>query len=208
MSKFDKTDIFSDGLAEKALVFAEHIHAQDSGGHDLSHIRRVLKNAEHIMSVEKFTVDKELVRVCCALHDVDDRKLKKVGDPPYKNVMTFCAENGLDGVAADIIIGIIDKVSFTSNGSRDDSICAEAKIVQDADRLDALGAVGIARAFAYGGSKGRRMFGRGSDSTVEHFYNKLFLLPGLMYTETAKTVAADRVAFMKEFLAMIEKETT
>ena len=154
----------------------------------------------------------DIIQLASLLHDVDDRKLFERGNEPFA-VTTMrnlcCDENTISKV-----IGIINKISFKGTDTEiPDSL--EGRIVQDADRLDAIGAIGIARAFAYGGNKGRCMhnpdekpqldmdsekYFSNKGTTVNHFYEKLLLLKDMMNTETGRRLAEDRHSYMEGFL--------
>ena len=197
-------DIFS-----RAEKFAESIFAGDSGGHDIYHTLRVHAAARRICAEEGG--DEKTVRLAALLHDVDDAKL--FGNSGYANARRFMDSEGIPGEEQEKIIRIISQISFGGSGSSvPDTL--EGKIVQDADRLDAIGAIGIARAFAYGGSRGRPMHipgekpretmseaeYRSGGTTVNHFREKLLKLKGLMNTESARKMAESRHAYMEGFL--------
>ncbi|MBR4477151.1 MAG: hypothetical protein IKO96_00835, partial [Spirochaetales bacterium] len=133
------------------------------------------------------------------LHDADDHKLFETSD--NANARAFLEGRDLDPDTIERICLVINSVSFSKNGTRAPS-SIEGRIVQDADRLDAIGAVGIARTFAYGGEHGRSL-----DASIEHFHDKLLLLKDGMSTRAAKELARSRHAFLEEFLARYESET-
>ncbi|MDO5139671.1 MAG: phosphohydrolase, partial [Oscillospiraceae bacterium] len=133
------------------------------------------------------------------LHDADDHKLFNTEN--NANARRFLEDNGIDPEKTEKICSAINMVSFSKNrGRRPDTI--EGKIVQDADRLDALGAIGIARTFAFGGERGRPL-----DDSIQHFYDKLLLLKDEMNTESGKGLAEKRHAFLVEFLEEYQQET-
>ena len=139
--------VFSD-----AADFARDIFADDSSGHDFYHTMRVHDLARTICSKEGGDMD--IVRLASLLHDVDDRKL--FGDNGYANARRFMDSESIDPVIQDVVCHIISQISFKG----EDTVIpdtVEGRIVQDADRMDAIGAIGIARTFAYGGSRGRQM---------------------------------------------------
>ena len=156
-----------------------------------------------------------IVQLAALLHDVDDVKLSPETHEPKKNAVRFMKNSGVDDKVIASVCKIIDEVSFVGTDSVVPSTL-EGKCVQDADRLDAIGAIGIARTFAYGGSKGRRIhdpdikpmtnmnkadYNQNHNSTsINHFYEKLLLLKDMMNTETAKKMAMHRQAVMKEYL--------
>ncbi len=194
----------------RAREFVAGLFEGDSGGHDIWHTVRVHDLAMAICLREGG--DMEVVRLAALLHDADDRKL--FGDNGHANARRFMDSERIDMGVQERIMGIIDQVSFRGTDSvTPDSL--EGMIVQDADRLDAIGAVGIARAFAYGGSRGRPMhvpgegpnlgmdddaYRRNEGTTVNHFHEKLLLLRDMMNTPTARRMAEHRHDFMVSFL--------
>ena len=143
--------------------------------------------------------DRELVALAALLHDADDRKLFDTED--HANARTFLESNGVPTARIERICAAIDEVSFSQNRGRRPSTF-EGQLVQDADRLDALGAVGIARTFAYGGEHGRPL-----QDSIDHFYEKLLLLKDELNTDAARQIAEERHAFLEAFLREYEKET-
>ena len=141
------------------------------------------------------------------LHDVDDRKLSPQTCENKDRAVGFLRENGMEEGKIAQIVRVISQISFSAGNGRPDSL--EGMCVQDADRLDAIGAIGIGRAFAFGGSRGRRMHdpdGLDKTATVEHFYDKLFKLKDLMTTPTGKSLAQQRDEFMHSFLEQFYAE--
>ena len=183
----------------------------DSGGHDADHTFRVVRNALRIWEIEGG--DRDVVELAAMLHDVDDRKLFG-GDPDDCAFARTVMGDDFDDPFKDRVCAIIRKISFKGADTQvPESL--EGRIVQDADRLDAIGAIGIARAFAYGGSKGRKMYdpfdrpkeGMGekeyfanTGTTVNHFYEKLLLLKDLMNTDEGRRMAQHRHDVMESFL--------
>lgn len=203
-------------MVEKAKDFVEKHMAGDVSGHDYFHTLRVLRVAETIAREELRTkhVDLETVQLIALLHDVDDRKLSPQTHENLDRARSFLKENGADAKKTENILESIRNLSFKGTGSTVPA-SIEGKIVQDADRLDAIGAIGIARAFAFGGSRGREMYdpaqpprlnmdaesyARNGGHTINHFYEKLLLLKDLMNTETGKAMAQQRHGFMESFL--------
>lgn len=185
-------------LTKLAREYAGKIFAGDSGGHDLDHTLRVYRMALNI--AENEGADTEIVGLAALLHDVDDRKISPETCDSLGRARDFLHSHGLSGGSSEKILRIISQVSY-SGGKVPDSL--EGKCVQDADRLDAMGAIGIARTFAYGGSKGRRIHdsaGEDKTTSVQHFYDKLLKLENLMNTETGQKLARERHIYMEEFL--------
>ncbi|HWK24151.1 MAG TPA: HD domain-containing protein [Ureibacillus sp.] len=193
----------------------QKIYDQFDASHDFQHIERVLQNAESILETEP-DADAEIVRIAVLLHDVSDKKYSDTKE----NEDALLNSLNLSDSKKQHIKDIIQSVSF-NGGNEVEAKSIEAKIVRDADRLDAIGAVGIARTFAYGGAKGRKLyddaeevrFGMSeeeyrskSTASVTHFYEKLLLLKDLMTTEKGKQMAKERHTFMVTFLAQLKNE--
>ena len=212
--KRDKHGFAHPGMDEtvfdRARGYAAELFAGDSGGHDIHHTLRVERLAVSIQETEGG--DPDLVRLAAILHDVDDSKLFHTEGHP--NARRFMESEGLDTDFQDRVCHVISQISFGDNGAcRPDSI--EGMIVQDADRLDAIGAIGIARTFAYGGSKGRPIHTPGEGprmgmdreayrsnkgSSINHFHEKLLLLKDRMNTDAGRRMAEHRHTFMEGFL--------
>ena len=205
-------------IIEKALAFVEDFFSQDYSGHDYFHTVRVFHMATRIAKQEQ--ADLQIVQLAALLHDVDDRKLSPQTCESKANARAFLAENQVKAETIEQICRIIGEISYAGK----DSVIPESlegKCVQDADRLDAIGAIGIARAFAYGGSHNRFMHHPGiapklhmskeeyhssNSTTINHFYEKLFLLTDMMNTPTAKAIAQARDRYMKDYIAQFMAE--
>lgn len=203
-------------MINKVKEYARRLMEADSSGHDFFHALRVLHLAEHIADRERQNkvVDMEMVRLIAILHDVDDRKLSPQTCENLDRARGFLKENGVGEDRIECIVTGIRQISFKGTDSiSPDTI--EAKCVQDADRLDAIGAIGIARTFAFGGSRGSLMYDPKipprmhmdyqtyactQSHTINHFYEKLLLLKDMMNTETGKAMAAHRHGYMEQFL--------
>ena len=201
-------------IVDKAMEFVKNIFESDHSGHDYFHTWRVYKTATKIAEEEE-KADLTIVQLAALLHDVDDIKLSPETHENKDRAVAFLRANDVPEPMIKNICRIIDEVSFKGT----DSVVPESiegKCVQDADRLDAIGAIGVARAFAYGGSHHRVMhdpaippaltmteaeYRSHVSTTVNHFYEKLFKLKDLMNTESAKKIAAQREACMKAFLS-------
>lgn len=184
-------------IIEKAKAYVQGLFAEDSGGHDTTHTLRVYENAMKIASSED--CDKEIVALAALLHDADDHKLFDTED--LSNARAFLRSAGISGDKEEKICRVISEVSFSANRDKAPS-SIEAMIVRDADRLDAMGAIGVARTFAYGGQHGRNM-----SESVYHFHEKLLLLKDMMCTGTGRELAEKRHVFLEEFLKELEEET-
>ena len=181
---------------EAAIAYIEKLFQNNAGGHDAAHTLRVYQNALRIAATEP-DCDMEIVALAALLHDADDHKLFHTEN--NANARLFLTAHQVE--KTEEIITAVNAVSFSQNrGKRPGTL--EGKIVQDADRLDAIGAVGIARAFAFGGEHGRSL-----DSSIRHFHEKLLLLKDEMNTESARKLAEKRHAYMLGFLEEYEKET-
>lgn len=200
-------------MVNNALEYIKEIFSGDSSGHDYYHTVRVYRIATEIAKQEY--ADVNIVQLAALLHDVDDKKLSPETHATKKNAVDFMTANGVDANIINIVCKIIDEVSFAGTDSVVPSTI-EGKCVQDADRLDAIGAIGIARTFAYGGSRGRKIYDpdikprigmskeeyeKNMNSTsINHFYEKLLVLKDMMNTTAGKKMAEHRQAIMQEFL--------
>jgi uncharacterized protein len=184
---------------------------KDSSGHDWWHIHRVRNLALKI--AEREGGDLFLIEMAALLHDLDDWKI--IGNPIVSRVDFWLQNLQIQPEVAGKIHRITQQVSFKGAGVDTFPSSLEAQIVQDADRLDAIGAIGIARTFAYGGSRGRLIFDpaikpekhadfeaykKNTGPTINHFYEKLLLLKDRLNTGTAKNMAIRRHSFMETFL--------
>ena len=184
-------------LIPDTISYIENLFRSNAGGHDAAHSLRVYKNAMTIAETEP-EADKEITALAALLHDADDHKLFHTEN--NENTRSFLEKNRVSEEKIRQICDAVNAVSFSRNrGKRPRTL--EGKIVQDADRLDAIGAVGIARTFAYGGERGRSM-----QESVQHFYDKLLLLKDSMNTETGKSLAEKKHAFLETFLEELREE--
>lgn len=200
-------------VLQKTQEFVKDRMSGEGSGHDWFHVERVVRNARHIARIEKGS-DMLLVELGALLHDIADSKFYPEGTDK-KEIQKFLESLKVRQNVIDSIIRIVHAVSFKGGNNPIKPNTLEAKIVQDADRLDALGAIGIARAFAYGGFKGRLLYDpeikpadfkdtddyrKNETHTINHFYEKLLKLKELMNTKTGKELAAKREKFTKDFL--------
>ena len=206
-------------LARAALRHAANELAGDASGHDPSHILRVFRTAQELSRAE--SADLEKVEIIAALHDLKDFKFTGDTATGPRAARSWLLDNGADEVLATEVANDIAGISFKGAGTPPQPLSLEGRCVQDADRLDALGAIGIARCFAYGGHVGRPLFDPSvptvNHTTVEsylqtqgtslnHFYEKLFLLRSRMNTVSAKKIADARHEFMERFVAQFLDE--
>ena len=190
-------------VIENAREYTKSIFASDSSGHDYAHTLRVCSMAERIALAEGAEVG--VVKLAALLHDVDDHKLSPDTADTQSRAAAFLGHQGVDPDTAEKVLRIISQVSFSRNTLPPDTL--EGKCVQDADRLDALGAIGIARTFAFGGAHGRAIYAPGdATSSIAHFYDKLLLLKDRMNTDAGKALALQRHQFLENFLATFLEE--
>ena len=200
-------------IINDTFEFVRNTFQDDYSGHDYFHALRVYKMATRLAEEENANVT--IVQLAALLHDVDDIKLSPETYANKDRAVGFLREHGVSEAAIKTICNIIGEVSFKGTDSTTPETI-EGKCVQDADRLDAMGAIGIARAFAYGGNHNRMMYdpeikptvNMNADeyhshisTTVNHFYEKLFRLKNLMNTDTAKRIAEQRENYMKRYIS-------
>lgn len=210
-------------IVENTIAFVKETLKEAEGGHDWFHIQRVYLNSEQIARGED--VDILVVSLGALLHDIADAKFYN-GDESVgpKIAKRFLESLGVDPGTITHVINIINNISFKnslSKNGRPKFDSKELQIVQDADRLDAMGAIGIARAFNYGGFKNREMYNpdiapnlnltkeeykKSKAPTINHFYEKLLLLKDKMNTHTGKKMAEERHKYMLDFLKQFYKE--
>lgn len=210
-------------LVEETIVFVKETLQDAEGGHDWFHIQRVFNNSILIAKTEQ--VDLLVVSLGALLHDIADAKFHN-GDESVgpKMAKAFLASLAVPKKTINHVVNIIDHISYKnalgkSTGKKFNSL--ELQVVQDADRLDAIGAIGIARAFNYGGFKNRAMhdpaippnlkmskaeYKKSTAPTINHFYEKLLLLKDKMNTQTGKQLAAQRHQYMLDFLEQFYRE--
>jgi len=212
----DKTHIISN-----TIIFVKKELQNAEGGHDWFHIERVYKNAKLIAKSED--VDLFIVELAALLHDIADSKFHN-GDEAIgpKKALEFLKSQNIEISIREHIIAIIANMSFSKSLDKTSTFTSlEMKVVQDADRLDAIGAIGVARAFNYGGFKNRAIYNpkikpnlnftkeeykKSNAPTINHFYEKLLLLKDKMNTKTGKEIAQQRHDFMRLFLTQFYSE--
>jgi uncharacterized protein len=186
-----------DKIIDSAFSYIEDLFKNDFGGHDVEHSKRVYQNALLIAKSEP-ECDMFVVSLAALLHDADDHKLFHTEN--NANARAFLERFLIDQNQIDRICELINGISFSKNrGVRPETL--EGKIVQDADRLDAIGAIGIARTFAFGGERKRPL-----SATVQHFYDKLLLLKDEMNTTEGNRLAVHRHQLLVDFLHELNSE--
>ncbi len=207
-------------LISRTIQFVKQQLADAEGGHDWFHIERVYRNSLLISQSEK--CDEVVVKLGALLHDIADSKFHD-GDESIgpKTARAFLEGESVDEVTIVHVLNIIENISFKGGNFEKKFHSKELEIVQDADRLDAIGAIGIARTFNYGGFKNRPLYDpaiapnlrmtkeeykSSAAPTLNHFYEKLLLLKDKMNTETGKQIAQERHRFMETFLSQFYAE--
>ena len=207
-------------IVHKTILFVQEKLENAEGGHDWFHIERVYKNA--LLIAENEVCDVNVVKLGALLHDIADSKFHD-GDEAIgpKIAREFLESENADEVTIQHVINIIENLSFKGGNAEKTFSSVELDIVQDSDRLDAMGAIGIARTFNYGGFKNRPLhnpniapnlhmskeeYKNSEAPTINHFYEKLLLLKDKMNTETGKKIAEVRHQFMKNFLSQFYAE--
>jgi len=201
-------------IIQATITYVQAELAEAEGGHDWWHIERVWKSSKEIAKSEK--VDLLIVELGALLHDIADSKFHD-GDETIgpKKAAAFMESLNLEPSVIEHVVNIIQHISFKGGNQAQTFKSPELDVVQDADRLDAIGAIGIARTFNYGGFKNRELYNpaippnlnmtkeeykKSTAPTINHFYEKLLLLKDRMNTETGKALAQRRHDFMKTFL--------
>lgn len=207
-------------IIDKTILFVKKQLENAEGGHDWFHIERVYKNA--LLIAQEEACDLTVVKLGALLHDIADSKFHN-GDELIgpKTARAFLESENVAEETVVHVINIIENISFKGGNFERKFSSKELEIVQDADRLDAIGAIGIARCFNYGGFKNRALYNpaiqpklnmskeeyKNSDSpTLNHFYEKLLLLKDKMNTVTGKKIAEARHQYMQNFLAQFYAE--
>lgn len=212
----------SEVIINKTITFVKQTLKNAEGGHDWFHIERVYKNSLQIAKQEP--VDVFIVSLGALLHDIADSKFHNGNETiGPKIAREFLFKMNIDSTVIEHVIAIIENISFKSSlmGSSKKFNSKELDVVQDADRLDAIGAIGIARTFNYGGFKNRAIYNpeikpdlnmtkdaykASTAPTINHFYEKLLLLKDKMNTKTGKNLAEQRHKFMKLYLEQFYAE--
>jgi len=214
--------MIQDTIIQKTIAFVKETLEDAEGGHDWFHILRVYNNAKHIAESEE--VDNFIVTLGALLHDIADAKFYDGDETVGPKLATeFLSSLTVDADVINHVVQIINNISFKSSldNKAQKFTSKELEVVQDADRLDAIGAIGIARTFNYGGFKNRSLYNpeigpnlkmtkeqykKSTAPTINHFYEKLLLLKDKMNTETGKKLAEERHQFMLQYLKQFYKE--
>jgi uncharacterized protein len=207
-------------LINAVTAFIERHHSEDATGHDWHHIRRVTDMALFLQTKEGG--DRNIIHLAALLHDVSDHKLNGgILDINGKTASNVILDLGGDFDLANKIGQIVNEISFKGALVEDNVTSLESKIVQDADRLDAIGAIGIARTFAFGGNHNQAIYdpeitptnhstfeeyAQSRSHTINHFYEKLLLLKDRLHTTEAKRIGKERHDFMVSFLEQFYSE--
>jgi len=204
----------TDFLFKNTIAFVKEELENAEGGHDWFHVERVYKNAVLISKTEE--VNSVVVALGALLHDIADSKFNK-GDETIgpKKARDFLVSQHVSEETINHVIKIIENISFKGGNKKQKFFSKELEVLQDADRLDAIGAIGIARCFNYGGFKNRKLYDpetrpnlnmspaeykASTAPTINHFYEKLLLLKDKMNTQTGKQIAQNRHDYMEGFL--------
>ena len=207
-------------IIQATITYVQTELTEAEGGHDWWHIQRVWKSSKEIAKSEK--VNLLIVELGALLHDIADSKFHD-GDETIgpKKAAAFMESLNLESSIIEHVVKIIQHISFKGGNQTQTFKSPELDVVQDADRLDAIGAIGIARTFNYGGFKNRELYNpaippnlnmtkeeykKSTAPTINHFYEKLLLLKDRMNTETGKALAQRRHDFMETFLEEFYRE--
>ncbi|WP_145329572.1 HD domain-containing protein [Paenibacillus xylanexedens] len=207
-----------EAVLRAARAFVQEEVSKHSDGHDWSHIERVTKLATRL--ARHTGADPFVCELAALLHDVPDEKLNDSLEAGMAKLHTWLDNQPLESSTRELVVSIISTISYA--GGQGASVSSlEAQVVQDADRLDALGAIGIARTFAFSGARGREMYDpalppreqmtreeyrNGRSTTINHFYEKLFKLKDLMNTSYGKELAQQRHEYMVQFVERFRQE--
>jgi len=192
-------NIMMDRIIAECRDYSEKLFESVDKAHDFLHTLRVFENAKKI--IKHVECDNDIVLIATLLHDADEKKIFSTEN--NENARVFLDKHFQNDIV-ERIVQIINEVSFSNKLS---PTTIESAVVQDSDRLDAIGAIGIARTFTYGGAISRAICGDKNDNdTVSHFCDKLFRLEGLMTTEPAKQIAKSRTRYMRAFIKRLKGE--
>lgn len=200
-------------IIQSTVIFVAGEFASEGSGHDWFHIDRVRRMALRIGKAEGGNLF--VIEMAALLHDLDDYKITGLESHVPAKAKNWLSSQNVEAEVASLILQVIEEVSYKGSDVETPVSSVESAVVQDADRLDAIGAIGIARTFAYGGHKNRLIYDpeivpemhddfqsykSSTAPTINHFYEKLLLLKDRMNTKTAKQMAAQRHLFMENYL--------
>ncbi|TDR54838.1 HD domain-containing protein [Paenilisteria rocourtiae] len=193
-------------IIEEAKAYIKKEFANEETGHDWYHIERVYQMATYLQSKEGGNLT--VIKLAALFHDFTDSKLKKDPEQAQQSMEAWFRNHYLSEEQIRSILSIIEHVSFSHERAGTVELGLESKIVQDADRLDAIGAIGIARCFTYGGAKGRPIYNLENmeSSSIQHFYDKLLVIKDRIKTNTAKQIAYSRHDMILTFLKNFKSE--
>lgn len=217
MSETESKKACMESLTERTREFVRKELANMEGSHDFFHIQRVYNTTMALAEAEKLSEqEREIAGLGALLHDISDWKYSGSEESGPEKAAEFLRSQDCDAHVLSQVVLIIKHVSFHSELGGANVMFPALAVVQDADRLDAIGAIGIARCFAFGGSKKRALYDpenppqkdllakekymASSSASVNHFYEKLLLLKGMLKTEAGRKVAEERHKYMEEFL--------
>lgn len=189
---------------EETLAFATRHHSHDHSGHGSDHVVRVWQTARMLAEKARLRgeeADLTVLELAALLHDADDHKINPGGHSAEDHLRSM----GLDPQTAERVLDTIRPISFSVSGAHPQFCTLEQKLLSDADKLDAMGAIGVARAVAYGAAHGRALYGSG-ETTIGHFHQKLLLLREAMQTPEGLHEAETRHRFLEDFLNELERE--
>ncbi|TMV46935.1 HD domain-containing protein [Paenibacillus mesophilus] len=205
-------------ILERAAEFAKSVHDGEGSGHDWPHIERVVRMARRLCADEG--ADPFVCELAALLHDVADEKMNPSKEAGLTKVEQWLNGQSIEPSVRSHVMDIIATISFGA-GPTAPMRTIEGRVVRDADRLDAIGAIAIARTFVYAGWRGhpiydpelpprsemtREQYRNGQTTAINHFYEKLLRLKGLLHTDTARAIAEDRHRFMENYLERFHKE--
>ncbi|MDG0843926.1 HD domain-containing protein [Staphylococcus equorum] len=207
-------------IVNSAQTYMEVFHKDDATGHDIAHVMRVVKMAKFIAQQEQVG-DLLIIQLASLFHDTVDAKLTDAAEAKHK-LKQFLTQLLLPVQQQEAVLHIIEHMSYKNGENNDIALSIEGQIVRDADRLDAIGAIGIARTFQFAGHFGEPMWAEGENtstlaneaidsnafpaSAIKHFHEKLFKLKALMHTPTAKQLAQQRHEYMELFVTQFFNE--
>ncbi|MGR3741226.1 HD domain-containing protein [Companilactobacillus sp. DQM5] len=206
-------------MNKRIINYRNEILKNDETGHSIDHIDRVVELSKKILETEP-TADIEITLIAANIHDTIDEKIVNDVNKSKEELVLFLKKQGINEDNIEKILFIINNMSYSKNLDNKIQLPIEGQIVQDADRLDAMGAIGIARAFYYGGSKGNKIYDskikpreelthetyRNEGTVINHFYEKLLLLKDQMNTTEGKRIAQSRHNYMEKFLKEFKDE--